>query len=44
VPLALLRSAGLIALDLTPPVKRRFARHAMGLEGRQPRLMRGLAV
>jgi hypothetical protein len=32
----------MLALDLTPPAARAFARRAMGLAGRQPRLVRGL--
>ena len=43
-PVALLRNIALAALDLTPPVKRRFARSAMGLAGPQPRLALGLPL
>ncbi|MCU0937344.1 MAG: 2-octaprenyl-6-methoxyphenyl hydroxylase [Gammaproteobacteria bacterium] len=42
--LALVRNAGLLALDLLPGLKSGFARHAMGLAGRQPRLARGLPL
>lgn len=38
-----LRSAGMLALDLVPPARRALARRAMGLAGRQPRLVRGIA-
>jgi 2-octaprenyl-6-methoxyphenol hydroxylase len=41
-PWALARGAGLAALDLLAPVKRRLMRHAMGLAGPQNRLQRGL--
>jgi 2-octaprenyl-6-methoxyphenol hydroxylase len=40
--LGLVRGAGLVAFDLLGPLKRAFARHAMGLAGRQSRLARGL--
>jgi 2-octaprenyl-6-methoxyphenol hydroxylase len=38
-----LRSAGMLALDLVPPASRALARRAMGLAGRQSRLVRGIA-
>jgi len=38
------RDAGMVALDLCPPLKSLFARRAMGLAGRQPRLARGLGL
>ncbi len=41
-PWALARGAGLAALDLFAPLKRRLMRHAMGLAGPQSRLQRGL--
>jgi 2-octaprenyl-6-methoxyphenol hydroxylase len=41
-PWALARRAGLAALDLFAPLKRRLMRHAMGLAGPQNRLQRGL--
>ncbi len=43
-PLAVLRNVGLIAVDLLPPVKRRFVRVTSGLAGRLPRLARGLPL
>lgn len=41
-PLAALRGAALVGLDLLTPAKRGFARHAMGLALPQGRLVRGL--
>lgn len=43
-PIVAARGLGLLAFDLLPPVKRRFASHAMGLAGRQSRLARGLSL
>ncbi|MFQ6017820.1 MAG: FAD-dependent monooxygenase, partial [Kiloniellaceae bacterium] len=43
-PLRLARDLGLAAVDRMPPVKRLFMRHAMGLAGDLPRLMRGAAL
>lgn len=43
-PLALSRNMGLLVLDLFPSLKRELARRAMGLAGRQPRLVRGLPL
>lgn len=43
-PLALLRDAGMLAMDLLPPAKRWFGRLAMGRSGRLPRLARGLPL
>lgn len=40
-PLKLARDVGLAAVDRLPPLKRLFMRHAMGLVGELPRLMRG---
>lgn len=40
-PLRLARNVGLAAVDRLPPLKRLFMRHAMGLAGDLPRLMRG---
>jgi len=40
-PLRLARNAGLWLVERTPPLKRFFMRHAMGLLGELPRLMRG---
>jgi 2-octaprenyl-6-methoxyphenol hydroxylase len=42
--LGLLRSAGLNAVELFPPVKRLLLRRTAGLSGRQPRLARGLPL
>jgi 2-octaprenyl-6-methoxyphenol hydroxylase len=39
-----LRSAGMLAIDLTPGANHLLASHAMGLGGVQPRLVRGLAA
>lgn len=38
------RNLGLLAFDLFPPAKHALARQAMGLEGRLPRLARGLPL
>ncbi|MCB1833005.1 MAG: UbiH/UbiF/VisC/COQ6 family ubiquinone biosynthesis hydroxylase [Geminicoccaceae bacterium] len=43
-PLRLARELGLAAVDHTPPARRFFMRHAMGLVGDLPRLMRGEAL
>ncbi len=43
-PLTLLRDAGLVALDILPPLKHLLARQAMGLNGRLSRLERGLPL
>jgi len=43
-PLRLVRDLGLAAVDRAPPVKRFFMRHAMGLVGDLPRLVRGEAL
>lgn len=43
-PVAAMRTAGLVALDLCPPAKHRLARRAMGIAGRLSRLDRGLPV
>lgn len=44
VALALARGAGLVAVDLMPPLKRRLLRMTSGLGGRLPRLARGLSL
>jgi 2-octaprenyl-6-methoxyphenol hydroxylase len=44
LPLRLARNLGLVALDLLPPAKRLLARQFMGLNGRLPRLSRGLPL
>ena len=43
-PLRLARELGLGAVERMPPLKRFFMRHAMGLLGDLPRLMRGEAL
>jgi len=43
-PVAWLRDAGMLALDICPPAKRWFGRMTMGRAGRLPRLARGLAL
>lgn len=43
-PLRLARDLGLAAVDRMPPLKRFFMRHAMGLVGDLPRLIRGEAL
>ncbi len=43
-PLRLVRDLGLGAVNRTPPLKRLFVRHAMGLMGNLPRLVRGEAL
>jgi 2-octaprenyl-6-methoxyphenol hydroxylase len=40
-PVRLARDAGLAAVDAIPPLKRLFMRHAMGVVGDLPRLLRG---
>ena len=40
-PLRLVRDVGLAAVNRTPPLKRLFMRHAMGMVGDLPRLVRG---
>jgi 2-octaprenyl-6-methoxyphenol hydroxylase len=40
-PLRLIRDVGLAAVHRTPPLRRFFARHAMGLVGDLPKLIRG---
>lgn len=42
--LGLVRSAGMLALDLLPPVRKLFTRVTMGRTGKQPRLARGLPL
>jgi len=43
-PLRLARDVGLAAVNRLPPLKRLFMRHAMGLVGDLPRLIRGEAL
>jgi 2-octaprenyl-6-methoxyphenol hydroxylase len=40
-PIRLVRDIGLAAVNRTPPLRRFFVRHAMGLVGDLPKLMRG---
>jgi 2-octaprenyl-6-methoxyphenol hydroxylase len=43
-PVRLARDLGLAIVDKLPPLKRLFTRHAMGVVGELPRLMRGEAL
>lgn len=43
-PLRAARNAGLLGLDLWPPARRTLARRFMGIDGRLPRLARGLPL
>jgi len=43
-PLALARNIGLSLLDITPGLKHKLAKHAMGFSGKLPRLARGLPL
>jgi 2-octaprenyl-6-methoxyphenol hydroxylase len=43
-PLRALRNAGLLAVDVVPPLKHLLTRHTMGLAGKLPRLARGLPL
>ena len=43
-PVRLARDLGLAAVNRTPPVKRFLMRHAMGMVGELPRLVRGEAL
>jgi len=43
-PVRAARGLGLLAFDCCPPLKRAFARQTMGLDGRLPRLARGLPL
>jgi 2-octaprenyl-6-methoxyphenol hydroxylase len=43
-PVRLLRDLGLAAVNQMPPLKRFFMRHAMGLVGELPRLVKGEAL
>jgi len=43
-PVRLARDVGLAAVNRTPPLKRQFMRHAMGVLGDVPRLVRGEAL
>jgi 2-octaprenyl-6-methoxyphenol hydroxylase len=44
LPLRLGRNLGMLALDLLPGAKRQLTRQFMGLNGRLPRLARGLSL
>jgi 2-octaprenyl-6-methoxyphenol hydroxylase len=44
LPLVMARDAGLVAVDLLPPLKRALERRTMGLAGRLSRLARGLSL
>ncbi len=44
LPLAAVRNLGLLLVDVVPPLKHLFARHAMGFVGKLPRLGRGLKL
>jgi 2-octaprenyl-6-methoxyphenol hydroxylase len=43
-PVRVARHLGLLAFDMLPPIKHEFARQAMGLHGRFPKLVRGLPL
>jgi 2-octaprenyl-6-methoxyphenol hydroxylase len=43
-PMRILRNLGMLGFDLVPGVRSVFAKHAMGLAGRLPRLSRGLPL
>ncbi len=43
-PVRVARNLGLLAFDFCPPLKHRFARQTMGLDGRLPKLARGLPL
>lgn len=43
-PVRAARNLGLLAFDLLPPLKHWFARQTMGLDGRLPKLARGLPL
>ena len=44
LPLVLARNAGLLAMDLFAPLRKRLTRHAMGYIGRASLLARGLRL
>jgi len=44
LPVRVARNLGLLALDLLPPAKRLLTRQFMGINGRLPRLSRGLPL
>lgn len=44
LPVRIARDLGMLALDLLPPAKRLLARQFMGINGKLPRLARGLSL
>jgi 2-octaprenyl-6-methoxyphenol hydroxylase len=44
LPVRMLRNAGLLSLELVPPLRQLLMRHNMGLAGRLPRLARGISL
>lgn len=44
LPVRMARNLGLVAFDLCPPLKHAFARQTMGLQGRLPKLARGVPL
>jgi 2-octaprenyl-6-methoxyphenol hydroxylase len=44
LPVRIARDLGMLALDLTPPLKHLLTRQFMGINGRLPRLARGLSL
>jgi 2-octaprenyl-6-methoxyphenol hydroxylase len=43
-PVRVLRDIGMLSFDLVPGVRSLFAKHAMGLAGRLPKLSRGVPL
>ena len=43
-PVRALRNVGMLAFDLIPGIRRKFAEHTMGLAGKLPRLSRGVPL
>ena len=43
-PVKLARDVGMAVVNRLPPVKRFFMRHAMGIVGELPRMIRGLPL
>jgi 2-octaprenyl-6-methoxyphenol hydroxylase len=44
LPIRVLRNAGLLSLELIPPLRHALMRHNLGLAGRLPRLARGVSL
>ncbi|MGH8371410.1 MAG: 2-octaprenyl-6-methoxyphenyl hydroxylase [Gammaproteobacteria bacterium] len=44
LPVRMLRNAGLLSLELVPPLRQLLMRHNMGLAGKLPRLARGVSL